>query len=133
MSKKPTILIVEDNVDLRFLYSQVMKNEGLEAREAADGQAALKELNSDSVPDLVLLDLSIPKVSGHEVIQAIRNSPKISAMPIVVMSGWHNATELLKHDLVQAVCTKPVECDELINTILKYLPAQHPAQVAKAV
>jgi CheY-like chemotaxis protein len=71
-SFKKSILIVEDEPDIRVLYSTLLESEGYEVIQAADGEEALMILDGDKPFDLVYLDLNMPKVDGWGVLYAIQ-------------------------------------------------------------
>lgn len=92
-----TVLLVEDSPSVRRVLRRCLEAMGLEVQEAADGRAALEQLKGRA-PDLVVLDLALPQVSGYEVCEAIVRSPLHQVVPVLVMSG-----RVLPEDRAQAL------------------------------
>lgn len=99
------ILIVEDDADLRRLYRGVLQFSGFEIHEAADGVTAL-HLLEQYPPDLVVLDLMLPTLSGHAIQQEVARGT-----PIVIVTG---STEPIDH---ACVLRKPVTPEKLLQTV----------------
>lgn len=95
--ERKTVLLVEDSLAVRMALRRCLEQMGLEVEEAADGRAALEQL-SGRTPDLVLLDLALPQVSGCEVCEAMVRSPRHRAIPVLMMSG-----RMLPEDRAQAL------------------------------
>jgi CheY-like chemotaxis protein len=91
------ILLVEDSKFLRLATERAMARAGYEVTSAADGEEALR-LAREKLPDLILLDMLLPKMSGPDVLKALKLDPATSAIPVVVMSGLSqkNAAKLEK-------------------------------------
>lgn len=83
---KASLLLVDDNEDLRRLITAFLQREGFDVREAADGAAALDSLR-EAKPDLVLLDLDMPGVNGQNVLTAMRADPSLSSVPVLILTG----------------------------------------------
>ena len=81
-----TIVIVEDQPVLAAAYSNKFRGEGFNVEVAMDGESGL-DLITRIKPDLVLLDLQLPKLSGLEVLKKTRSSPELQAIPIIVLSS----------------------------------------------
>ncbi len=80
-----TIALVEDNPDNRMLVATLLEDL-YTVREYEDGAEAMEGLVKE-VPDLVLLDISLPKMSGQEVLAAIRNNSELKALPVVALTA----------------------------------------------
>ena len=80
-----TVLIVEDEPVFRLIYRGVLKNAGYTVLEAADGAAGWEMIRTLK-PDLVLLDLILPKMSGHEVLHNIRSEASTRTIPVIIFS-----------------------------------------------
>lgn len=85
MEKVRTILYAEDDQVVLTVYKKRLEQAGFHVIPARDGLEAIKNL-SVFVPDLVLLDLMMPKFNGEEVLQFIRTNPRLDKMPVIVLS-----------------------------------------------
>lgn len=111
------VLIVEDDADMRRLLKVVMEGLNVETEEAPDGEAAIHSIETGDEPDLVLLDLHLPSMSGEEVYDAIRNHSK-SAIVIVTADIFAAPEFASKAD---GVFTKPFRTNEMIVKITSLL------------
>jgi CheY-like chemotaxis protein len=113
MMDRRRILVVEDDPAVRRMYRAALGCAGFTVIEAEDGLSALQRLE-DRVPDLVILDLMLPTVSGLVVQQEIAAHPHTRDIPIVVVTG----SEMNLDDLaVPCVLRKPVSPDRLVDTV----------------
>src|ERR1700758_3427386 len=89
------ILLVEDSKFLRLATERALARAGYEMNSAADGEEALR-LAREKLPDLILLDMLLPKMSGPEVLAALKQDSATRAIPVVVMTGMSekNASRL---------------------------------------
>ncbi len=85
ITQQGTILIVEDNPGFRFCYRTVLEAEGYTVLEAEDGAEGW-EMAQTKTPDLILLDLMLPKLHGFEVLERIRANPLTSSIPVVILT-----------------------------------------------
>jgi two-component system response regulator len=119
-----TILLVEDNSDDEQLTLRAMRQSEVPniIRVARDGAEALDHLYGPSatrLPDLVLLDLKLPKVSGLEVLQRIRNEDKTRSLPVVVLTSSDEERDIVESYNIGAnsYIRKPVDFDEFIDAV----------------
>lgn len=119
---KLSILIVEDDDDLRRLYRTAVTLAGYEVEEAADGFDALRRIEVRR-PDLVVLDIGLPALNGVAVQQEIAAHAYTRQIPVVIVTG---SAMKLDHLDVRCVLRKPVEPDELVTTIRSCLAAGAP-------
>lgn len=89
-AEKKKILVVEDDFYMRDLYITQVKYEGYLAEGAADGAEALVKVKSE-LPDMVLLDLMLPKVDGLTVLKTIKSDPATSNIPVVIMTNMESS------------------------------------------
>ena len=113
MARKPTILIVEDDDDLRRMFRTTLTLAGYEVEEAGDGLEALHKIDQ-APPDLVVLDLMLPQISGFVVHQEIAAHVMTRQIPVVIITGSSVDLGQVK---VACVLRKPITPDELINTV----------------
>lgn len=113
MSKK--ILIVDDEPNIVISLEFLMKKEGFEIAVAADGEEALAQV-ARFAPDLILLDVMMPKKSGFEVCEALRADPAKSALKIVMLTAKGRETEVAKGLAIgaDAYVTKPFSTKDLV-------------------
>ena len=110
-----TILICEDDDNLRQLI-RVVIGAGYRIVEAGDGDEALA-LASEHRPDLIVLDLMMPRMSGFDVLGRLRGDVSVDGTPIVVMSAWPNAQEAALEAGADVYLQKPFEPDDLTKII----------------
>jgi len=91
MAKK--ILMVEDEKDLQQTLGELLKTEGFEILQAYDGEAGL-EMARKEKPDLVLLDLRIPKKDGFEVLEELKKDPNTSAIKVIIFTNLESAEDI---------------------------------------
>jgi len=114
------ILVVEDDIFLRRLNTQVLERSGYEVDAAADGAAAWKELNTDSY-DLMITDNSMPKVSGVELLKKMRAARMV--LPIIMATGALPTKEFARYPWLQPTATllKPYTGEEMLSVVKKVL------------
>ena len=82
-----TVLVVDDEPQVRSVVQQCLTEAGFEVRAAADGRQALEMMQSQPRPDAIVLDLLMPVMSGFEVLSALRIMPGWATIPVVVLSA----------------------------------------------
>jgi two-component system response regulator (stage 0 sporulation protein F) len=112
---KPLALIVEDEYDLSFLLAQIVELAGYETEVIHSGDIALDRL-SKVTPDLVLLDLNLPKVLGTEILQHIRSDQRLHGICVVVVTAYKHLAEAV-YEQADHVLNKPFEFDQLNQLI----------------
>jgi DNA-binding response OmpR family regulator len=85
---KKTILVVEDDPDVLALARRWLEREGYAVSHAADGAAALAALKNDPLPELVLLDVMLPKVDGFEALKRIRADARTRGLPVIMVTSF---------------------------------------------
>ena len=123
MSQK--ILVADDEPNIVISIEYLMKREGYTVLVARDGQEALDMIARDR-PDLVLLDVMMPKKSGFEVCQAVRASEELQATKILMLTAKGRDTDLAKGLALgaDAYMTKPFSTRELVQKVADMLAAQ---------
>jgi chemosensory pili system protein ChpA (sensor histidine kinase/response regulator) len=118
------ILIVEDTSEQRDLVSMYLEMNGYHVEVANDGLQGLAQARKLK-PDLILMDLGMPKMDGYQMIAELRADDKLKDIPIVVISAWTAATH---RDRARAAgadgfITKPFELGHILSTVQKYVQA----------
>jgi len=118
----PKILVVDDEPDVVSLIERTLAAEGFQVVSAYDGIGAL-DLASTERPDLVLLDIMMPMMSGYEVCQTLKSNPATQNIPIVCLSSAHSP-DARNHALkagAATLITKPFLPAELVAQIRRHL------------
>ena len=119
------ILVVDDSDDVRsFLVRLLERSGGYETLEAVTGEEAVEKAISRK-PDLILMDIRLPDISGVDATEAIKNNPSAAQIPIIALSAlfsdeWRQ--KALKAGMV-AYLQKPVTVKILMETIQKFIPS----------
>ena len=119
-----TILVAEDDNDIRLMMRMLLAMKGYRVVEARDGQEAV-DVAKELRPDLILMDLQLPRLNGFAVARFVRQTDSIRNVPIVVVSGH----DPLKHRglALAAGCNayvhKPIDFDRLDELIVNLLPS----------
>ena len=119
------ILLVEDSEDNRQMMRRLLEMSGYDVIEAVNGEQAVHKAADDG-PDLILMDLSLPRVDGLAATRLIRQMPKLKKVPIVVVSAHDTSdfhAEALKSGCNEYV-TKPIDFGQL-ELLLKRLVPRH--------
>ncbi|MDP2946258.1 MAG: response regulator [bacterium] len=121
--KKYNILLIEDEEMLANMYETKFKNEGFNIRKALDGETGLKMAIEDK-PDIILLDIIMPKLDGFSVLKKIKENDKIKNVPVVLLTNLGQDEDIKKGQtlgaagyLVKANLT-PIE---VVNKVKEYL------------
>ncbi len=120
-----TILLVEDNADDEHLTLRAMRQSEVPniIRVARDGAEAIEHLFGDGasrrLPDLILLDLKLPKISGREVLQRIRSEASTRTLPVVILTSSDEERDIVESYSLGAnsYIRKPVDFDEFIDAV----------------
>jgi len=83
---RPTVLLVEDEEPLRLVLRDLLEREGYEIVEAADGMQALEEVDHHA-PDIIVLDLNLPRLDGYQVLTHLRARPATATVPVLVLTA----------------------------------------------
>jgi DNA-binding response OmpR family regulator len=118
----PRILIVDDEPNIVVSLEYLLKREGFETAVAADGEAALEQLERFA-PDLVVLDVMLPRLNGFEVCRRIRADPRLARVRVLMLTAKSRDTEVSKGLGVgaDAYVTKPFSTKELVARIRQLL------------
>jgi CheY-like chemotaxis protein len=124
---RPLILIVEDQSDLRHLYATQLALSGFDVIEAENGAEAIT-CTTERIPDVVLMDLSLPVIDGWEATRRLKSDQRTAHIPVVALTSHDGAGELQR--ATRAGCDwfvpKPCPPDALIAEIRRVLAAPRP-------
>ncbi|AVH65684.1 PAS domain S-box protein [Nostoc sp. 'Peltigera membranacea cyanobiont' N6] len=113
--KRKTILVVDDDANIRELLRQQLENEGYNVREGKDGVDAIHQIKT-ARPDLILLDVMMPQINGFDVAAVLKNDPQTADIPIIILSIIENK-ERGYHIGIDRYLTKPINTEKLLNEI----------------
>ena len=116
-SKNKKILVIEDEATLQKALNEVLSNEGYKVVSSLDGLRGL-ELAQEESPDLILLDIILPKMDGFEVLKRIKKDDKISQIPVIILTNLSDISDIQKA-LDLGATTYLVKADFHIEDVLK--------------
>ncbi len=113
-----TVLVIEDDHDLRVLIRQALEDTGYQVASAPHGRGAIEMLRSGPLPQVVLLDLRMPIMDGWQFVEHIRGDPALRELPVIAVSGDPSTpppglTYMLR---------KPFKAEELLELVAKIAP-----------
>jgi CheY-like chemotaxis protein len=116
-----TVLLVEDDLTIRDILQDQLEEDGYDVVPASNGRQAIEYLTLDagSLPDLIILDLMTPIVTGWQVLERLRSSPDLARIPVIVVT----ASAGNKPSGVVQVLRKPFRLDALFDTVRSTLGA----------
>ena len=129
MGKK--VLIVDDDADVRTFESNVVENNGYTPIIAVNGEEGINKIRAEK-PDAIILDILMPKESGIKMYREVKTDPKLSDIPVIILSGIAKRTFIRSQKALEefegqtvpepeAYLEKPVEPEELAATLNKFL------------
>jgi CheY-like chemotaxis protein len=124
MRSPPLILLVDDSADDRALYREHLMASGFAVQTAADGHEAVLAAQS-TVPDLVLMDLEMPRVDGWVATRQLKGLASTKAIPIIALSGFHDAAAVMRAISMGCIQFVPKPCfakdlETIIRVALEY-------------
>jgi len=124
--KNPTILVVDDNQENLELLQAYLEDFDCHTIPAGDGLQAL-EIIADNTPDLILLDVMMPKMSGFEVCKRLKNDPKTSDIPIIMVTALNEFGDIERgiDSGTDDFISKPVNKLELLTRVRTMLKLKH--------
>ena len=124
MPTAATLLVVEDDDDIRETYGEVLRDEGFQVVESHNGQHALEMLQGGFRPDLILLDQTMPVMNGRAFREAQMRDPTIASIPVLLMTAANAVDDLVADLQPQAVVRKPIGFDPLLAAVRSALAQQ---------
>jgi CheY-like chemotaxis protein len=113
------VLVVDDEPGIRAVLVELLTDEGYSVVVAQDGAEALRRI-SDALPDVVLLDLNMPKLNGWEVVERLR--ALAITLPIVIMTAGQSAAIEAARLGAAAALPKPFAIDDVLTTVKRLAP-----------
>lgn len=119
---KPIALIVEDDRDILALFRHVLDVAGYHTEIVLDGKDAMERLGS-LTPDIVLLDLQLPRMSGLDILKNIRSEERLKNIPVVVITAYAPMADTLPVE-PDLLLLKPVDINQLSNLVQRLQATQ---------
>jgi CheY-like chemotaxis protein len=117
MMAEHTILVVDDDDDIRDALGEVLRTSGHQVATAANGREALELLRKDRSVCLVLLDLMMPVMDGYRFLEAQKQEPELAAIPVaIITAGTVDRERIVDTPLLR----KPIRLPTLLSVIAKY-------------
>jgi len=121
MNDKPTILLVEDDPFLSSILQLKLDKENFKTIRVADGEEALNLLTEQGIkPDVILLDLILPKKNGFEVLETIRQDPTLEKLPVIIISNLGQPSDIDRGKALGVIdyfVKAKLSVDELVNKV----------------
>jgi DNA-binding response OmpR family regulator len=120
------VLVVDDDPAIRRILSQTLELEDYEVTGAADGEEAL-EMISGEMPDVVILDVMMPRMHGFDVLRQIRHNPETADLPVILLTAKSSAEDTWEgwREGVDYYMTKPFDVEELIRFLSYVLSGEY--------
>ncbi|UOM35438.1 response regulator [Acuticoccus sp. I52.16.1] len=117
------VLIVEDNELNMKLFHDLLEASGMEILETRNGIDALKVAKAER-PDLIVMDIQLPEMSGLEVTEQIKSDPDLKPIPVIAVTAFamKGDEERIRAAGCEAYLSKPISIDRFISTIKSFLP-----------
>ena len=117
-----TVLIIEDNEQNMYLMKYLLEARGYRTVTARDGHEGIAAARAEA-PDLILLDIQLPTISGHEVARTLKADPSVSAIPVVAVTSYAMPGD--REEVMAAGCTgyieKPIDPDTFIDRMERFV------------
>jgi CheY-like chemotaxis protein len=117
----PLVFVVEDDASARCALATILDGAGYHVRSVVDGQQALDTLRAGCRPDLILLDMLLPRIDGWDFLDAIRQWSKPVKVPIVIMTGTCLSHEWAHAHGCAGFVRKPLEGDAVLEEVRRCL------------
>ena len=116
----PRVLLIEDDPIHRDIYERLLYYNGFDVTVAADGLSGISEALA-SPPDVIVMDVMLPGVSGIVASQRIHDHPDTAHIPIICMSAHDVSRSMVQHVGAREFLPKPVRGDTLVRTIRRFI------------
>lgn len=112
----PTVLVVDDDAWMRSVLADLLPAEGYKVEEASDGANGIRLAKADR-PDVVILDLAMPELSGVEVLRELKSDSGTTNIPVIIFSAYASQLPADCVPRAEAVIEKPIDLTDLIDQI----------------
>ena len=119
-------LVVDDSMLIRHTVCRFLEQRGFSVASATNGLEAM-EILSNVLPDLIVTDLMMPKMTGSELISAVKANPRMSHIPVVVLAGRRSASEMKPEGRADYVIFKDIDIEEQLIKALALTLGQNTA------
>lgn len=122
-NSKPKVLLIEDDLPLLRMYQIVLQKAGCELITALDGEEGLQKIRNE-MPNLILLDLVLPKKNGFQVLEELKNDAKLSLIPVVCLSVLNQEEDIKRCKQLGAaefLIKTEIMPNDLVTKVLSYL------------
>ena len=124
------LLVIDDDHDILMSLQDALEMEGYHVSTASTGREALESLKRGLRPDLILLDLMMPDISGWAFRSWQRSHEEFSSIPVVIVSGQGLSGSEVARLGVEGYLAKPLDLDHLLDTVARFVPSSRQPGVA---
>jgi len=117
------VLVVDDNPDLRAIFARAFDRRHFAVQVAIDGGEAIDYLKTE-LPDVLILDLNMPKVSGFDVLNYVRQNQNTKDVKVIIVTGNCMAMQAPEAEFADLLLIKPVSIIDLVTFAQRLIPAQ---------
>lgn len=114
------ILIVDDDRLIIKILVPYLESKGFKVSSACDGEEGIEAIKS-VVPDLLILDVQMPKMNGYSFLFELKKIPGADKLPVIILTSKDGMAEIFKYEGVKEYINKPVNNDALLQLIQKYI------------
>jgi CheY-like chemotaxis protein len=115
-----TILLIDDEDEMREALAEVLEDEGHIVAQAREGKMGLEYLRSNPHPKLILLDFMMPVMNGEEFCAHLNQDPNLNSLPVVLVTAASIAAKTLETMKVSGLVHKPIRIEDFLNLVKKY-------------
>lgn len=130
MEARSCLLVVDDDHDILFSLQDALEMEGYRVATASNGREAVEALRRGLRPDLILLDLMMPGVSGWAFRSWQRAQQEFAGIPVIIVSGQGLSSSEVSQLGVEGYLPKPLDLDALLTTVARFVPQEAQPGVA---
>lgn len=120
------VLVIEDEPGITLVLKLALTDEGYEVIASSDGLSGLKQLEQEPAPDIVLVDLCLPVLSGRALINKMHSNPRWRNIPVVIITGSiPNSKDFPPSNTYRALIYKPFDLFKLLKTVKELTEEDH--------